>query len=196
MPIRPADPNSPFAQRLAAELAPCLDCQPPSSGPGPEDDSREKSRHSPVRKRATSAEDADYAVGKWKPPVHTRFRSGVSGNPAGRPKGAKSLRTLTLEILGEKKTVRTPSGTRMMNAAEYSLSKLVQQVGEGKDRALKQVIDLWREAVPNEVPSSNPGISGTDLDPVQQQIWDMLLGQLEAPKVRRRSAKGGNDAAH
>ncbi|HEY2446720.1 MAG TPA: hypothetical protein VGI20_13375 [Rhizomicrobium sp.] len=32
----------------------------------------------------------DYEVGHGKPPVHTRFKKGVSGNPSGRP-GPKKL---------------------------------------------------------------------------------------------------------
>jgi len=36
--------------------------------------------------------DADYQVGYAKPPANTRFKPGQSGNPKGRPKGAKNKR--------------------------------------------------------------------------------------------------------
>ncbi|MGK7651962.1 DUF5681 domain-containing protein [Roseovarius sp. B08] len=36
--------------------------------------------------------DADYEVGYAKPPANTRFKPGQSGNPKGRPKGAKNKR--------------------------------------------------------------------------------------------------------
>jgi hypothetical protein len=36
--------------------------------------------------------NSDYAVGRGKPPVHTRFRKGQSGNPSGKPGPAKLLK--------------------------------------------------------------------------------------------------------
>lgn len=36
----------------------------------------------------------EYAVGKRKPPQHSRFKKGQSGNPSGRRKGTKNLATL------------------------------------------------------------------------------------------------------
>jgi hypothetical protein len=43
----------------------------------------------------------DYAVGFRRPPLHTRFKPGVSGNPSGRPKDCKNFKTLLHSILNE-----------------------------------------------------------------------------------------------
>ena len=37
--------------------------------------------------------DADYQVGYGKPPIEKRFKPGKSGNPRGRPKGAKNKKS-------------------------------------------------------------------------------------------------------
>lgn len=64
--------------------------------------------------RKDSTPDA-YTVGYRKPPVSTRFRSGQSGNPKGRPKGARNTVTIAHDALerlvtsaqsGQRKTVR------------------------------------------------------------------------------------------
>jgi hypothetical protein len=44
-------------------------------------------------KEPTGAGDESYAVGYRKPPLHSRFRAGQSGNPAGRRKGVRNLET-------------------------------------------------------------------------------------------------------
>ena len=46
-----------------------------------------------------------YEVGYGIPPKNTRFKKGQSGNPRGRPKGAKSWKTLLEEVLNERITV-------------------------------------------------------------------------------------------
>ena len=38
------------------------------------------------------ATNAEYAVGRGKPPAHTRFKKGQSGNPGGKPGPAKLLK--------------------------------------------------------------------------------------------------------
>jgi Family of unknown function (DUF5681) len=46
-------------------------------------------------KNRLQSEASTYNVGNKKPPLHTRFKPGQSGNPRGRPKGHKSF-SLTL----------------------------------------------------------------------------------------------------
>ncbi|MFL0357263.1 DUF5681 domain-containing protein [Erythrobacter sp. GH1-10] len=40
-----------------------------------------------------SDDNDDYEVGYGKPPKNTRWQKGQSGNPSGRPKGARGLKT-------------------------------------------------------------------------------------------------------
>ena len=44
---------------------------------------------------------SNYLVGYRKPPVHTRFQPGQSGNPSGRAKGSQNFKTLLNRILKE-----------------------------------------------------------------------------------------------
>jgi hypothetical protein len=50
--------------------------------------------------RGTNAgPDKSYAVGNKKPPLHSRFKQGKSGNPRGRPKGRTNFdKTLLKEF--------------------------------------------------------------------------------------------------
>jgi Family of unknown function (DUF5681) len=48
----------------------------------------------------------DYVVGKYRPPVHTRWQPGQSGNPSGRPKGRLNVKTELKELLRKKITIR------------------------------------------------------------------------------------------
>jgi hypothetical protein len=57
---------------------------------------------SATKKRPTS----DYEVGYCRPPVHSRFKDGESGNVKGLPKGRRNVKTELKEIVNKKFKVR------------------------------------------------------------------------------------------
>lgn len=63
-------------------------------------------------------------VGYCRPPKAHRFKKGQSGNPNGRPKGARSFRTIAAEVLGQNITVKE-------NGEEITITR-----GEGVVRAV------------------------------------------------------------
>lgn len=78
----------------------------------------------------------DYEVGRGRTPTHSRFKPGQSGNPKGRPKGAKNLSTLIREKLQAKVPVREGGRVRHMSKAEIGATKFANRFAETGDPKL------------------------------------------------------------
>jgi hypothetical protein len=83
-----------------------------------------------------------YAVGYRKPPLHTRFRPGQSGNPAGRPKAVRNLSTDVRRTL--KTPVKLTEGRRprKISTQEGALLVLREKALKGDARALDRLLEL------------------------------------------------------
>jgi hypothetical protein len=77
----------------------------------------------------------DGEVGFGKPPVHSRFRKGCSGNAKGRPKGAKNLRTDLTEVLQERITVTEGDRKVRMSKQRAIVKTLVAKTLKGDSRS-------------------------------------------------------------
>ena len=82
------------------------------------------------------ASDGGYAVGYGKPPTHTRFQPGQSGNPQGRPKGTKNLKTDLMEELGEKIVIREGDRSQKISKQRALLKSVVNRAIKGDARAI------------------------------------------------------------
>lgn len=91
-----------------------------------------------------------YEVGYKKPPKRTQFKKGQSGNPKGRPKGAKSLQTIARRLLTEKISVRTARGENRVTRIEAMMMKLIESASKGDFRALQAMFTLYQQVMPDE----------------------------------------------
>jgi hypothetical protein len=84
--------------------------------------------------------DDDYEVGYGKPPRHTRFRPGQSGNPSGRPKGTRNLASDLSEELREKIIVTEGGKSRETTKQRAIVKTAVARALKGDMRAITVLI--------------------------------------------------------
>ena len=81
-------------------------------------------------------DQSDYEVGYGKPPMHTRFQKGRSGNPKGRPRKLKNMQELLNEELEEKITVNG----ELMTKQQAMVRSLIHDAIKGSPSARKMVL--------------------------------------------------------
>jgi hypothetical protein len=103
-------------------------------------------------------EGPDYEVGYGRPPKATRFKPGQSGNPRGRPKGAKSIPALLEGELNRKIRVREGNRERMLTKRELLVRRLVangvQKGGRDGELLLRMLASHAAEADPASLPQA------------------------------------------
>lgn len=137
-----------------------------------------------------------YAVGYGKPPQHTRFNPGRSGNPKGRPKGAKNLKTLIERELTRKIVIRDEGGRRSVAKREVVAKQLVKKALEGQDKAILTLLKISDEfeavlkaaAVAQAAVPSPEALDETDrkiLAEYEENLFDSVFDNLGPPEQDR-----------
>lgn len=86
--------------------------------------------------------DAAYPVGYGKPPAHTRFQNGVSGNPGGRPRGMTTGRAAALMLKEAYRPVTVREGDRVytLPAFQVVLRSQLTLAAKGNGPAQRAVV--------------------------------------------------------
>jgi hypothetical protein len=80
-------------------------------------------------------------VGPGRPPRHTRFKPGQSGNPNGRPTGSKNFATILQQQLRKKVTVTVDGKPKRMAVQEVIARRLTtDSQGDGTP----DQVDFWQ----------------------------------------------------
>ena len=91
-----------------------------------------------------SSEEGMYQVGYCRPPLHSRFKPGQSGNPKGRLKQSRNLRTIVKQVLSEDMHIREGGRLRRMPAMEALVRTLRARAFKGDPKAIASLIALAR----------------------------------------------------
>src|SRR5215469_7269318 len=120
----------------------------------------------------------DYEVGYGKPPRATRFVKGRSGNPRGRPRGAKSFSALLSDKLNEPVTVAWNGGRRKISKREAIVTQLVNRSAAADFRAIKILLDIVRDIERQTEPISPETAEFSEAD-------EKVIEQLKARFAKR-----------
>jgi len=116
----------------------------------------------------------DYGVGYSKPPRHTRFKQGQSGNPRGRPAGSKNLKTVVSEALDEPFIVTENGRHRKITKREAIVTQLVDRSATADWRAVKILLDIVRDIEGQTEPGSPETSAFTAVD---KKVIELLIAR-------------------
>lgn len=92
-----------------------------------------------------------YKVGKGKPPKHSQYKKGQSGNLKGRPKGSRNVHTVLEEIWNGKITVRENGQARRMSFREVFIMKLADKAINGSVNDQLKFLKAMKDYAPELV---------------------------------------------
>lgn len=143
-------------------------------------------RSKPASRRKRQPTGGDYPVGKGKPPVHTRFQPGQSGNPKGRKKNQPTVHDQVSAVL-QRRIPLTEHGTaRMVSVQEGMLLAIGQKALRGDLKAVAFLLNL-REATRES--------NATLIDPTELAAFDQATLRRYIEDALAREAPDGDGQA-
>jgi Family of unknown function (DUF5681) len=125
-----------------------------------------------TRQSRRSTEARTYEVGYGRPPRAHRFKPGRSGNPKGRPKGAKNEDTILTNLLNRRIDIREAGRLRKITVLEAMLLKFAEEALKGDPKAATFLLNRYRP------PDSEEG-SGNEISQEDQEILDAFTKRVQ-----------------
>ncbi len=103
-------------------------------------------------------------IGYGKPPEHSRFKPGASGNPTGKRKGARNLSSDVKRTLLVPVKLNDHGKSRKVSTQEAMLMRLREKALKGDSRSLDRLLEYARLFNNDASASSAPRSSSEDDD--------------------------------
>ena len=140
----------------------------------------------------------EYNVGYGKPPTHSRFRTGQSGNPKGRPKGSRNFSTDVKATLEEPIRVTHHGKSKTVSTQRAALLRLREKALSGDARALDRLVELARFYNDEEMAEAAAKMNAPDAEIVKAHDEKVLrqVGMAKKPggARKRRDERRDHDA--
>lgn len=120
----------------------------------------------------------DYEVGYGKPPKHSRFVPGQSGNPKGKQKGKKGLKTDLADELDARQTIQINGKPVTGRRQQLVVMALAARAAAGDLKAARTLLPLIVQVLGTE----DRGTERRRLSAQDQAILDEMLGELGEPE--------------
>ena len=120
----------------------------------------------------------DHDVGFGKPPTHSQFRKGQSGNSKGRPRGSRNFLTDLKETLEEPIRVTHHGKAKTVSTQHAALMRLREKALGGDLRAINLLLELARQYNNEEMAEVITKLS----------VIDAEILEAHDAKVRRQAA--------
>jgi len=123
--------------------------------------------------------ERNYDVGYRKPPQHSRFKKGRSGNPKGRPRESKNWDTLFDKELNARVAVHKDGQRKKISKREAIATQVVNKAVSGDLRFARELLDRQqRTKGQGQVGEFPIGPNGKPIIPIQviREVVDLLAG--------------------
>ena len=125
--------------------------------------------------------DDGTGIGYKRPPKHTQFRPGRSGNPRGRPKAVASFRSDFTAEMRERVTVRDDNGRSHRISKQRALIQMLFSAALKNERsAVSAVLACLRHFGADD---------GEPAEPADLEDLDMLRAYLERAEARLKNSE-------
>ena len=125
---------------------------------------------------------SDYTIGYGKPPVHSRFQKGKSGNPGGRPR-PKTIAAVLGDALDRPATDPATGRRRRITRREALVGQLLDRCAENDLRAMKLLLDLLVKLEPRPLPTQPRPEDQEDPREILERMLDRLAGEFDIPPL-------------
>ena len=127
----------------------------------------------------------DYEIGYGKPPKHSQFKPGQSGNPRGPKKGSRGLKKDLHKALEAKHSIKVGGKVVKGTTQELALYTLAMRAAAGDIRAIRQLIDVTLQVF-------GPEDRGVQRHVLSKQDQELLARLLEDIAPDSSSASNGS----